>query len=49
MKKEVFFVCSICGKEAKKNEEQSNKNWSVFDNKPCVYCGGDLTIKIVKK
>ena len=28
-----------------KNEEMSNKNWTVIANKPCVYCGGKLTLK----
>lgn len=48
MKKKQFikFICDNCGKEPKKNEKESNKNWTVFDNKPCEYCGGELTIKI---
>ena len=40
--KTIKFICEFCEKHAQKNEEMSNKNWTVIDNKPCVYCGGKL-------
>ena len=43
--KELKLQCKDCEKEPEKNEEMSNKNWTVIDNKPCVYCGGKLTLK----
>lgn len=45
-KAKVKFICSKCGKEPKKNEEKSNENWTVFDNKPCEFCGGKLKLDI---
>ncbi len=45
-KPEITFVCEKCGKEPVLNKEQSNQNWKVYDNKPCVHCGGKLTIKL---
>ena len=44
-KSDIKFVCSSCGKEPEINKNMSNENWTVVDNKPCVYCGGKLTIK----
>lgn len=38
----IRVVCSKCGKEPERNEAMSNQNWSVIDNKPCIYCGGTL-------
>jgi DNA-directed RNA polymerase subunit RPC12/RpoP len=46
MSMEIKYVCEKCGKEPQKNESKSNKNWKVYDNKPCEYCGGKLTIKL---
>lgn len=47
MKQLIKYICEDCGKEPEKNEKQSNKNWTVIDNKPCVYCGGKLKIKLL--
>ena len=44
---EIVMVCKKCGKEAPINKEKSNKNWIVYDNKPCE-CGGEYTMKLVK-
>lgn len=40
---EIIFVCKKCGKEAGKNEKDSNENWEVYNNK-CKYCGGELKV-----
>jgi hypothetical protein len=42
--KKVKLICQDCRKEPEKNKEMSNDNWNVTDNKPCIYCGGKLTI-----
>jgi len=42
----IKFVCEKCGKEPKRNEKLSNENWDVIDNKPCSYCGGEITIEV---
>jgi hypothetical protein len=48
MKKQgVKFVCKKCGKEPEKDKGKSNENWAVFENKPCAYCGGELTIELI--
>jgi len=46
-KSEIKMICSKCGKEPEINKKMSNENWKVIDNKPCVHCGGKLTIKII--
>lgn len=45
-KKQIKFICSKCGKEPEPNKKKSTEQWKVIDNKPCVHCGGKLTIKI---
>lgn len=45
-KKQIKVICSKCGKEPEKNQKNSNNNWTVIDNKLCVYCGGKLTCSI---
>ena len=42
----VKMVCEDCGKEPVPNKEESSENWNVIENKPCVYCGGKLTLKV---
>jgi hypothetical protein len=42
----IIFVCKKCGKEQKRNEKKSNKNWNIFENKPCQFCGGECTLDI---
>jgi len=39
----IKFVCKLCGKDAPKDEAQSNENWTVVST-TCP-CGG--TMKIV--
>jgi DNA-directed RNA polymerase subunit RPC12/RpoP len=43
----IKYVCADCGKEPEKNKEMSNENWVVVENKPCIYCGGKLIIKLL--
>ena len=40
----IKMVCSKCKKTPYKNKKNSNNNWSVYDNKPCEFCGGKLKI-----
>lgn len=46
MKTKIKFICEKCGKKPNENKDKSNENWKVYDNKPCEYCGGKLTMKI---
>jgi len=41
-KKEIRMRCSKCGKQPAIDKAQSNENWQVIPNKPCIYCGGEL-------
>ena len=45
-KSKIEFKCENCGKPQQKNEEQSNKNWSVFDCKQKCECGGKFAMYI---
>lgn len=45
-KVDILFVCKKCGNMQKKDDSQSNKNWSVYPNVPCE-CGGEITIKVI--
>lgn len=40
----IEFKCENCGKSQKKNEQQSNKNWAVFDCKQKCECGGKFVM-----
>lgn len=45
--KEIKFICNKCGEEQKKDEKQSNKNWSVYDAKEKCKCGGSFKPKLL--
>jgi DNA-directed RNA polymerase subunit RPC12/RpoP len=49
MSKEIKFVCEDCGEKPEIDKKQSNKNWNVYQNKPCKHCGGKITIKTLEK
>lgn len=38
--------CEKCGKPQAKDENKSNKNWSVFDYKQSCQCGGKFVMYI---
>lgn len=40
----IEFKCENCGKPQQKNEQQSNKNWAVFDCKQKCECGGKFVM-----
>ena len=49
MKKETLLFtvnCAKCGKEQPRDEKESNESWNVVNNKPCVYCGGEIGIEV---
>jgi predicted RNA-binding Zn-ribbon protein involved in translation (DUF1610 family) len=45
-KNPVEFKCNKCGKAQPRNDEKSNKNWSVFDCKQVCECGGKFVVWI---
>ena len=34
--------CKLCGKLQQKSENESNKNWNVYDCRQKCECGGDF-------
>jgi hypothetical protein len=45
-KKLIKIICKNCCKEPEFNKKESNENWTVVDNIPCKYCGGQLTFRL---
>lgn len=42
----IEMKCEKCGKPQKKNEKQSNENWSVFNTNETCECGGKFCMFI---
>ena len=45
MRKKIKMICSKCGREAIKENDKSNENWSVYGTE-CKVCGGKVKPKI---
>lgn len=42
----IEMKCEKCGKPQKKDENMSNKNWSVFNSNDICECGGEFCMYI---
>ena len=45
-KQDIIFKCEKCGYIP---EGKLQGNWMVIDNKPCIKCGGKLTVDFITR